>query len=290
MAQDLLNKKTIEQFGLIGEVFNKYRNPVIGSFIVSWIVFNWKVVLFILLYSDSYSNLSFETFVEQITGLGNWCSFYLFPFLSIIFYVVILPIIGLGVRWFYSWISVISKKIYFNTINEIPISGEEHTNILKKYEDQIKEYTNRVNKYRIEKKEDLQIINDLRKDVSELKDTLMLKNDMYNSEILNGLWIFERHPSKITGEINNIIQIKIENSNIYEKNKDTLNYELKYIIHSFLYNKFDNNNKITFLKELLSEPRDCIFYELNFTEEGDLVGKENIKTYVKFKREKIFKN
>ena len=294
MAQDLLNKKTIDQFVLIGEVFNKYRNPVIGSFIVSWLVINWKVVLFILLYSDSYSNQPFETFIEKITGLGNWCSFYLFPFLSIIFYVVILPIIGLGVRKFYSWISVESEKIFFKTISKKPVSGEKYAILYKSLNQEIRRYTDIVESFESKEAQYIHEVSELRRIVSELVDFKTKANQINDVSSLNGYWTIVttfHHYNAKTKDLNNEgkldhlkLNVEILNGVIYEVENNFENKSV-YNISGFTKITFDGKNSIQFVRHGIGIlNKILVFTDLIIQPNGDLLGKENLKYQVQYKR------
>ncbi len=65
----------------------KFRNPIIAGFVLSWIVFNWKFLLFLM-----FSKLTIEKKFEAAkTTYLNGFSGFLFPFLVSIFLYIAIP-------------------------------------------------------------------------------------------------------------------------------------------------------------------------------------------------------
>ncbi len=74
---------------------DRIKNPFIGAFLTSWILFNWKPILFLI--------FSSENIKEKIIYISDnytdiWC-YFLLPLLSAIFYIGILPYVNLGFEW-----------------------------------------------------------------------------------------------------------------------------------------------------------------------------------------------
>jgi len=69
---------------------DRIKNPFIGTFITSWIIFNWKPILFII-----FSDKGIESKINFIKDNYNdiWCYLWL-PLVSAVFYIAILPYIS----------------------------------------------------------------------------------------------------------------------------------------------------------------------------------------------------
>ena len=72
---------------------DRLKNPFIGAFITSWLVFNWKSILFLTLSSKTIEGKIL--YVDE--NMSNRWSAIVFPLLSAIFYTLILPYINLGI-------------------------------------------------------------------------------------------------------------------------------------------------------------------------------------------------
>lgn len=87
---------------LIEAYKERIRNPLISSFLLSWMIFNWKIVS-VYFFSDI-------PMVEKIQLIelkySNLLNILVFPLLSAIFYILILPFI----MWGIDQISIISWK------------------------------------------------------------------------------------------------------------------------------------------------------------------------------------
>lgn len=70
---------------------DRIKNPFIGAFMTSWILFNWKPILFII-----FSSKNIEQKILYIErSFSDIYYIFLFPLFSTIFYVLILPYINL---------------------------------------------------------------------------------------------------------------------------------------------------------------------------------------------------
>lgn len=65
----------------------RIKNPLMGTFIISWIVINWRPIIILL-----FSNQSIENRIDYIvTGYSSFNTYFLLPFLLSLFYVIVLP-------------------------------------------------------------------------------------------------------------------------------------------------------------------------------------------------------
>jgi len=86
-----------------GNAKEKLNDPLIGSFIASFIVCNWQHVL-VFIFGNAKIEERITSFVKAITpngdGLEWWLSafwIYLLPFLMSLFYVIVMPWISIGI-------------------------------------------------------------------------------------------------------------------------------------------------------------------------------------------------
>lgn len=69
----------------------RVSNPIIGTFIISWIAFNWKPIIFIII-----SNQKIEEKIAYIDlNFSNIGNILVFPLLAVILYVLVVPYINL---------------------------------------------------------------------------------------------------------------------------------------------------------------------------------------------------
>lgn len=74
---------------------DRIRNPFVGTFITSWIIFNWKPIIFII-FSDKDIEEKINFIVKNYSDI--WCYLWL-PLFSAIFYIAILPYISFGFEY-----------------------------------------------------------------------------------------------------------------------------------------------------------------------------------------------
>ena len=98
---------------LLSPVEERIRNPIIGSFIISFILFNWKPIFIILFYSEL--NILERIFLVEKIYTSFWN--YLIPLFFTIAYNWILPYINL--------LSHMIKKKPIQKINKINIEIEK---------------------------------------------------------------------------------------------------------------------------------------------------------------------
>ncbi|NEN25361.1 hypothetical protein G3O08_17840 [Cryomorpha ignava] len=70
----------------------RIRNPFIGAFMTSWLLFNWKPILYILLSSYAIGNRI--EYVEE--HFSNYILLFWLPLIAALFYVLVLPYLNLG--------------------------------------------------------------------------------------------------------------------------------------------------------------------------------------------------
>jgi hypothetical protein len=101
------------------ELRNRFKSPFIGSFMISWVVFNSKLILFIIL-----SKKTIEHKFKHIDDYSNLCSMLAYPLLSALFYtafnLLLLP-----------WLQTKINKITSNSKKILKTQKQEIDNVSK---------------------------------------------------------------------------------------------------------------------------------------------------------------
>ena len=93
--RDNLNLNLMTEFikALFANATERIKNPLIGTFFMSWIVFNWKAILF-LLFSVNDIETKLTILSDKYYNLGNLI---FYPLLVALGYIFLLPYITLGI-------------------------------------------------------------------------------------------------------------------------------------------------------------------------------------------------
>lgn len=133
---------------------DRIKNPFIGAFLTSWILFNWRPILFLI-----FSDKKIEQRIIYITKNFNDTVFYFWaPLLAAVFYIGILPYINYGfeyiVKYSHKWRNRVSLEQKKDTLelqvgiarNEILLEEEKttfrernnHNNMVESLQNQVK--------------------------------------------------------------------------------------------------------------------------------------------------------
>lgn len=100
---------------------DRISNPIIGTFIISWIVFNWKSLLFILI-----SNQKIEDKILYIeSNFYSIKNLLIFPLTAVIIYVVILPYVTLLFEYVLEFSRIKRNYILISKQKQIIINKNE---------------------------------------------------------------------------------------------------------------------------------------------------------------------
>ena len=109
---------------------DRLRNPLISSFIFSWLIFNWKGILIILFSKKSIENRIIDIAKEDYSiALLLW-----FPLSVALFYVIVLPYLSLIIEKLNSYAKRIRKQDLFKDKLEKIIQNKELKEEELKYE------------------------------------------------------------------------------------------------------------------------------------------------------------
>jgi hypothetical protein len=135
------------------ELKSRVNNPLIGSFLIAWLLINWKVFILLFFYKQSELVLNeYKSFLDVITKNITLLNGFIWPAVASVSYIIIFPIIKHCVVWYLTTISVRSDNIVLNEkIKALP------------YQKALKD-------------KDI-IIEDKNKDIEELRNIISLKDN-----------------------------------------------------------------------------------------------------------------
>ncbi len=123
-------------------LYEKINSPLSGAFFLSWIVWNWKPVYYLIF--NNYDNIKVRLdYVQQ--NYTNWEYLILYPILSTIFLIVVYPFVSTYAYkiwlWFKTWQNNIKNEIEKNTLLTLEQSVElrmEMRNKVRQYDEIIR--------------------------------------------------------------------------------------------------------------------------------------------------------
>ena len=195
---------------------DRIKNPFIGAFFSSWIIFNWKPV-FLMIFSSKNIEGKIKFIDENFTSTNNLL---IFPLITAVFYVLILPYLSLlfDILLKYSLLKrndIIINKQKQNIENQKQLAIEEikleeaktefrERNIHNKLVEDLQKRNNELdNEIQREKERNRSIID-------ELKSEFNNRERMTSDELRN----FEKRYSEQRREISEL------NSKLYEKDEE----------------------------------------------------------------------
>jgi len=187
----------------------RITNPIVFSFILSWLVWNWEVTL-LLIYADSASSI--------IASIDKKKIFFWPPVLFAISYTILSPLIKNLVRAFQTWCTKWGENWNLGISKEqnVPISkvlyiSEEYAKKSKILEDIIKDRNKTIEDF---DKEHTKLLLEQQKSAGLIEQNNAISNELsvlksqmlnaFNVNILNGTWectTLKESGEKITEEL-----------------------------------------------------------------------------------------
>ncbi len=98
------------------DLAERFRSPLFSSFIISWIVINWRIPIVLLMYSHEEIKNEFNdgSIIKFIKGQADYFNFLLLPFISSLVYIFILPILRNYFDAFRAWADRWGKKLIYD--------------------------------------------------------------------------------------------------------------------------------------------------------------------------------
>lgn len=262
------------------------RSPLYGSFVISWFIWNWRIILTIFLFkSEDYHGLNVVQYIS--TTYLNMKDCIWIPLAMAAGYILFVPWIDYLIIWY----SEHNKRVKIDKKIEIGrkhfVEGNMYYDLRLKYEDERKEILDIENKLTKAKSDALKAENELEQLNIELNNIVSDKNfyeqkwikvsARHNLEgIFYGRWVFEtRGPLRMVDRhskreiIRTDIEVKENKINEVENNVSSLIYEIDLI-------DFDpDNKKLSFIKRTPGNYNKIIICKLDIINNNTLEGTEN---------------
>ena len=169
------------------------KSPLYGSFILSWIIWNWRIFIALFFLDDiDRENKHVIEFIEK-KYLG-WESILGIPLLITLVFILILPVIDYGLMFFTEEVKRRKVDLKLKKIERHSVSGADYVSLHNRYEDEkikIVEFENKNSELATEhiklKNENKLLTNQVKESAVAIKATAHRK-DM--SKLLHGRWKF----------------------------------------------------------------------------------------------------
>lgn len=188
---------------------DRIKNPFVGAFITSWVVFNWKPILYII-FEDETIKKKID-FIRETENYINIENYLWLPLLSSIFYVGILPYVSFLfefiVKFSHKWRNKVSLEARDKSLelqigiakNEITLEEKKtefrerhsHNQMVEGLQEQIRLLNEALEEASKSHIESMNVILDQK---SELTQEILIVHDTYNEKIsgLNQLLSVEK--------------------------------------------------------------------------------------------------
>lgn len=272
---------------------DRLSNPLVFSFIISWLVSNWEIVVALVWHDNKQiENEGCRSVFEFISQKLNWLQSFIIPFSVALAYTFLMPVIRVWInalytkidKWSEDWKLEILKggKISIDKYLQLKANLDKRSKILEEVISSESTYINNSNELSTEL---YTLKNTLNETTSKLNTANTFIKELQDWKIIDGAW---QNNYEINDFKKGTESIYIENGKYYIINSIGIK-EYKFDIRNFY---FDNRNQnIFFVKEVVSEEKtsrkESEHYNINrlhFENKDLLVGTENGTTKIAYRR------
>ena len=177
------------------DVRDRLSNPLFSSFIISWLIINWKIPIALLFYSNQSLKIDgYDSYMNLIISNSSAWKYFGYPLMLAVGYTFLFPFIRNAILAFQTWIRTWGSDLNLKISKRGKISTERYIQLREKYnkltrtlEDLLSQETSFVqenSELKIEKTK-------LTTQNSSLSADLLHWQTMTDSRILNGEWDYE---------------------------------------------------------------------------------------------------
>lgn len=148
------------------QLYDRARSPLFGTFAISWIFWNYKLVIAIVFSESVEERFSYIDKYVEVSGYITGCGL-LYPVISAFAFIFLYPFPARFVFWYWSRQHVKLKKVQQEIEDEMPITREE---------------ANTIRRSAIEQQAQFQL---KLKELSELNNSLSTQLDISSGKILS---------------------------------------------------------------------------------------------------------
>jgi hypothetical protein len=262
------------------DVLSNFRerlsSPLIFSFLLSWLLFNWKVTVALLWYDPapkSLGHLSLINFIEKETSDLRSITL---PICFAVAYTLLSPVINNLISAFKTWNSKWGGNWNLDILNGSKVPIDKYLTLRKNYVKRTKELEDIITSENITQQKLSEINtallnerNDKIKLNTELGDLKSIVGGLSNVSIMEGNWI--RRVKEALGESREEKLQIMNGGSVYTWADNTM--EQTFMIQNFIYDQ--TRKKISFVLWDIKKSQFYSFNDLSY-EHGDLVGFEYI--------------
>lgn len=231
----------------------RFSSPFFTSFIVSWMIYNYPIIIVLLFYKQSeLIHDGYSSYLDLIRRHSHPGHKFLYPFYWALAYSILSPVIKETTRFLQSWlISFTDSKINDYT-NEHNITVEQHTGIVSTLNETKKQYIDLISTQGVTKAEN--------KNLLEKIDEIIRLNEIDKSTLI------ETHQNRLQAQQKQYVGIigeGKENEAAYsqrltevEKNNELLAKELQKSRDDLLAVEIDSDSKSNYISSLLKRTGD----------------------------------
>jgi len=267
---------------IINNLKDRFANPLLFSFIISWVVYNWEISVAVFwLDNEDILRTGYSSLYDLINCRLSFSNTYWIPLVCALLYTILMPISKILIKPVWSQktteeleLSILKgSKMPFERYYKLKKDYDKRTEILEEIISKENEFENLLNTA------NTQILN-LQVKERDLKEDILIKdnilNKIYNMGFLNGYWFVEYSDtitgSKLRGTENIYINGGIYY--IFSSNKERVE---TFVIRNFHFDV--NESKIFFIKERNQQTRAVSDdYTLKFNINNLLVENEDLIT------------
>ncbi len=260
------------------ELKERLSSPLFSSFILTWLIFNWKIIADVLFYKNAELHLDgYNSYIDLIQKNSSTSNFLWKPLASALVYTFIFPFIRNIILAFNAWIKSwgntwnlnISKsgKVSVTKYIELRNTYEERTELLEEVLKKESEYLSNNEKLKNENFQLSDRINDLESRIAKW-------NSFNNIELLNGDWKYiVRNLNNRTYRTSN--KVFISNGNF--RLTDELDNDENYSIRNFFGSPITNSISFSISPVNSTNQKDQRYFILRMDNSFNrLIGEDNL--------------
>lgn len=257
---------------------DRLSSPLIFSFLLSWLIFNWEITVALLWYDVAYLKIEGNTLIDFIRARINPFDSFYYPLIFALAYTLLSPPIKVLISAFNTWISKKGENWNVQISKGAKVPIEKFLTLRENFEKRSAILEDAISKESTTL-EDLEKLNtaflqtreEQNRMMTQISDLRAITDNIYRSDILNGPWIRTVYRALGNEQIENI---QIHNGRVsVTENGQKID---KYQIEHFMYDS--NSNRMHFALHLIEKDGShgsalYAFDNLNF-EHKHLIGNE----------------
>jgi len=222
---------------LFKPISQRLSTPLFSSFIISWLIVNWRVIIGLIFFNkEDLQKEGYTSFIKFIEFYISQPGSLLWPIFGSIFYTFFFPFVRIGISAMYQYVKKISSIWNFRISKDGSVSVEQYLKHVQNYDSlkiQLQETIKQEGQYRVQN-EKLSLENaKLESNAVHLVEELShLKNDSKISK-LYGEW---RYYDNLIRSMSDFITVVIDKKEIFYIEERTRRKFLLYTIIDIISN------------------------------------------------------